>query len=529
MISVVIADDEERICRLITALGEWDRLGMRVSAAVPNGIEALEVIRRERVDILITDIRMPGLGGMDLIREVNQISPQTRIIIISGYSYFEYAQTAIEYGVKGYLLKPINRQELNETLQKQAEEIRRQTEEKRVIQGIVEENEQAVKRIRERLVTDLRAGGVHALTKTQLSENYRFRYTEGSFFVMVLKVCGRPGEPGPASLKIFREKWEETLAAQMEGAAQDLVTGWDEDGCVSILSSAPSSGGQIRRAARESLSRLVQVQESLKIRILSVGLGVEAEDPGELPSSFESAKKASYEYLLSGSGQVCADDVRKEVLGAGSLLDHYTRNISPALETADESRAADAAMRLKEETAASGGRHGWEVLELVRQAAVMLLMRLEVSGQGALREAFYRQTEGCSSEEELFEALKELSKSQVAVLAQNRQDDSNRAVRMAKQYIQQHYMEPLTLELVAQQVQLTDAYFSVLFKKETGEGFAKYLSSVRLDMAKRLLRETSYPVAEVCRQVGYNDVKHFTRIFEKSCGVTPSVYRKLYG
>ena len=112
MISLVIADDEERICRLITALGEWEQLGIRVVSTAANGIEALEVITREQVDILITDIRMPGLGGMELIREVNQVSPQTRIIIISGYSNFEYAQTAIEYGVKGYLLKPIDRHRL---------------------------------------------------------------------------------------------------------------------------------------------------------------------------------------------------------------------------------------------------------------------------------------------------------------------------------------------------------------------------------------------------------------------------------
>ena len=115
------------------------------------------------------------------------------------------------------------------------------------------------------------------------------------------------------------------------------------------------------------------------------------------------------------------------------------------------------------------------------------------------------------------------------ILAQLRQSDSNRAVRIAKQYIQQHYQEPLTLEEVAERVNLTEAYFSVLFKKETGEGFAKYLASVRLDMAKRMLRETSLPVAEICRQVGYNDVKHFSRIFERNSGVTPAAYRKLYG
>ena len=84
MISLVMADDEERICRLMLALGEWDELGISVKGTASNGLEALELVKKENVDILITDIRMPGLGGMDLIREVNQISPQTKIIVISG-------------------------------------------------------------------------------------------------------------------------------------------------------------------------------------------------------------------------------------------------------------------------------------------------------------------------------------------------------------------------------------------------------------------------------------------------------------
>ena len=192
-------------------------------------------------------------------------------------------------------------------------------------------------------------------------------------------------------------------------------------------------------------------------------------------------------------------------------------------------QAADAVTAVRRNVDPSRGIRSWEVLELVRQAGVMVLMRLEVSGQNELREEFYCALKRCSSEDDLFQTLIDFVSGQMETLAQLRQSDSNRAVRIAKQYIQQHYQEPLTLEEVAEHVNLTDAYFSVLFKKETGEGFAKYLASVRLDMAKRMLRETSLPVAEICRQVGYNDVKHFSRIFERNSGVTPAAYRKLYG
>lgn len=110
-----------------------------------------------------------------------------------------------------------------------------------------------------------------------------------------------------------------------------------------------------------------------------------------------------------------------------------------------------------------------------------------------------------------------------------REEDSVRPVRLAKQYIHNHYQEQITLEEVSDYVGLTPAYFSVMFKKETEIGFAKYLINERIEGAKDLLRESTLSVADICRKVGYNDPKHFTRLFEKNVGVKPAVYRKLYG
>ena len=109
------------------------------------------------------------------------------------------------------------------------------------------------------------------------------------------------------------------------------------------------------------------------------------------------------------------------------------------------------------------------------------------------------------------------------------EEDSVRPVRLAKQYIHNHYQEQITLEEVSDYVGLTPAYFSVMFKKETEIGFAKYLINERIEGAKDLLRESTLSVADICRKVGYNDPKHFTRLFEKNVGVKPAVYRKLYG
>ena len=117
-LKVVIADDEERICQLIQALINWDSLEMEITGMAHNGIEAFDVVQKVCPDILITDIRMPGLSGLELIEKVKAACPEVEIIIISGYAHFEYAQQAIRFGVGHYLLKPINKAELTETLEK---------------------------------------------------------------------------------------------------------------------------------------------------------------------------------------------------------------------------------------------------------------------------------------------------------------------------------------------------------------------------------------------------------------------------
>ncbi len=114
-------------------------------------------------------------------------------------------------------------------------------------------------------------------------------------------------------------------------------------------------------------------------------------------------------------------------------------------------------------------------------------------------------------------------------LGQRRHNDAIRPIRMVKQYVQEHYSQPITLESVCEVAGFSPSYFSALFKKETGEGFAKYLTHVRMERAKELLQQTNLPVSEICVQVGYSDLKHFTQNFKKDTNLNPGQYRKLYG
>lgn len=336
ILKVMIADDEERICQLIEALIDCDALHMEVVGVAHNGLEACDLVKERKPDILITDIRMPGYSGLELIEKIKGNEEDLEIIIISGYAHFAYAQTAIKFGVGDYLLKPINREELTGTLQKLGSRIRER---------------------RQRAIDHQRI--------QQKSE---------------------------ADIRLFRTNL---------------------------------------------LNRLTE----------------------------ENAWRPSVE----------------------------------------------------------------ELREIVYSAAGLFLSQVEVKNRADAIKDFEEGCSLCGSIDGLFERLCSLQRAYVEEMKGRHEADTVRPIRMAKQYIQNHYSEPITQEEVSSAVGLSAAYFSALFKKVEGEGFAKYLIGVRIEQAKVLLRETNIPVSRICQQVGYNDLKHFTHTFEKATGVKPTVYRKMYG
>ena len=200
-----------------------------------------------------------------------------------------------------------------------------------------------------------------------------------------------------------------------------------------------------------------------------------------------------------------------------------------ALERMDTQPLDEAVTYLLQVSRSNPRIQGWELLELAIDAGRLFFLRPEIEDRERLEQEFTAACDRCGRAEELFRCLGRLQREQLEILRQRRHSDATRPIRMAKQFVQQHYCQPITLEDVCEVVGFSSSYFSALFKKETGEGFAKYLTRVRMERAKELLQQTSLPVSEICAQVGYSDLKHFTQNFKKETNLNPGQYRKLYG
>ena len=527
MLKVIIADDEERVCRLVQVLADWDALGMEVAGTASNGLEALELVKQVRPDILITDIRMPGCYGLELIQHAKESLPQLEIVIISGYAHFEYAQSAIKHGVGDYLLKPIQKGELMATLRKLGDRCRsRQAQGQQAVRQYSQED---LFRLQNRLVLDLAQRRLKSPSAKLLEQEYHVSVQPGLLQVMLLKLDYDLEQFSPASVGVIWEKAKKIFEPLLQPVCHGIVFYFQDAWGCAILNYSPSQREALRSRLREGLNQLVAQQALFGPVECSLGLSTPTDRPEELPQRFWESNDAICERLLEGSGRMLEGRPASSALAEENLLERYGRSVELLMDTLGQFQAQQAAQQLEESAMAVPGVRGRELLELVRSAGKLFALR--VCGEDARQETehFEKQCLQCSRASDLFVCLRQFQGHLLERTLQRRESGSQRPIRVAKQYVQSHYSQNITLEDVCAATGFSVSYFSALFKKETGEGFAKYLTRVRMERAKELLQETNLPVAEICSQVGYGDLKHFNQTFKKVTSLSPGQYRKLYG
>lgn len=531
MQKVIIADDEERICQLIEALVDWRVLGMEVAAVAHNGLEAAQLVREFRPDILITDIRMPGGSGLELIEKVKRDMPELEIIIISGYAHFEYAKSAIKFGVGEYLLKPINKTELMTTLERLKVKIENRTREREDKQLLEQKSKNDVERLRELLLERLREHREEPLSLERLREEYYLKMQPGCFQGIWLKIDSSEEELGEEGKRVVTERSGKLLESSLRHKCFDMLCReQDWGGYIGILNYAEGRQEEIRHILKDCLNQLESAKKLYGEISFSLAAGSIVTDPAGMGESLREASVVIEERLVRGTGRFL--DYMPEgpsALHEKNLPEKYLRAITDAVETLNEEAAGKALELLRGGVAEVKDVRGYEVFELISSCGALFLSQVEFKERREALQRFLDRCRQCGSQEALFQTLGRLQETYIRELAQQREGDMLRPVRQAKQYIQNHYSEPITQEEVSGIVGLSSTYFSALFKKEEGEGFAKYLTGVRMEQAKIMLRESNCSVSEICRRVGYNDLKHFTHNFEKATGLKPTAYRKLYG
>ncbi len=530
--NVFVVDDEPMIRYGLISCIKWQEEGLHLLGEAGNGEAALKKLQAQQVDILITDIKMPLMDGLELIRHVKERNPDIQVILISSYSDFEYAREAVKLGVVvDYLLKPTMEPEdllglLRICRTKLEDRQQREVESKSF-------SDQVYKTKLRKLEAELKA----MLGKAENKLTWTPDWFGGALTAAYWRLDHYSAE--------FAQEAALDKLLQLE-AVMEKLTGWNEE-CVNLLIDsnafmmlAPDREGLGRGLIEEGQRRLLQ---QLGISF-TVGISPAFHHLQTLHDAKEWAMLACDEAFFEGQGKCYMGKIqsgsRKKIFYA-SIGDgaREEENAFPGLKEQFSKAFAEADQKLSEailqKVYSLWESRRFKKDEIVSQAKSLLTMlwsrEYRLNAEQLMKDIVVQL-----QEMERIETLhtlkhyiqKEFDKhwtlQQVNVMA----DDSGSAhiIQLALAYIQENYRSEMTLQKVADYVHMSKNYFSEQFKRRTGLNYIDFVIKLRIRYAKQLLVTTSLRIQEIGDQSGFNSPKHFLKLFKRETGCTPAEYRE---
>ncbi|GGA33657.1 response regulator [Paenibacillus physcomitrellae] len=529
--NIMIIDDEVIIRTGLCTVIDWAELGMNLLPPAESAEEALGRLLSERPDIVLTDIRMAGMDGIQLAKEIREKLPDAEVIILTGYDDFRFAQRALRQGVTDYLLKTSDPEEIIKSVMKAKQNLQMKWELKK--QGDV----QAAALRKQHFESWLTGGG----NGSGNGDTGGLAYKSVSEWLQQagIHLAASAGRPhGMRVLLISASGWgHDRFSGVMLGAAEsklsELLPGISllrNNRIIAVVGVTPGWPGT--RQLEKAVSR---IKDTLRCDIFAAA-GNEVRLVEELRRSYEEAQKVyGYRIVFGDKGLFELKDVEDRQGGRAVCSEKEESELSSLLMNNNASQLHDwtAALvreRLEDsETTPTSlqaflqsiviGAHRW--LDRAKETASASQLSTGLTGAAATPAISFEP--GVVLEDELFKLLLSVMNEFHQLAADGRHSYIYRAIA----YIRNHLGEHLTLQQVAGFVHLNANHFSEVFKRETGQGFSEFVIRERMQLAANILLTTQKKVSEVAGEAGYEDIKYFSQQFKKMMGCTPTEYRQL--
>ncbi len=513
MHTFIIVDDEPLIRKGLLKKIQSFHAPLTFLGEADNGSDALQLIKDSDPDIILTDMRMPEMDGKSLMKHIHEQYPDKKIIVISGYSDFEYMQVAISAKVIGYLLKPFSREEIHRTLQLAIDAIDQQRSVKlEVVQKTAENEEISRKSDIQSLLNVIL--GIHQMNKPPVFSSKAFAsLAEQAHYMLLTLYSPQPLAveqlpvlseslyiPHPQSanlafvlLTFRRGESERAMLGHAELAAKQLIEQVGSRGggesCIGV-SGVTSSLAALRQAHQETIAALDKRSVT---------------DFGKC-YMYSTVPQASSVVIWSKSHELLffieSGNVSKTTELVLDFFSFFVRQPDLTLVQLKE-QARDIMMEVKKILSA------YLQTDVISSSSSSLESVLSISFDiEAVKEYMLKVLTGIA------ELLKERSTY-----------SSDHVIDNVKLYIHNHFTQDLTLERVSSLFYLNPSYLSYLFKEKTAENFTDYINKLRIEQAKNLLRSTDDKVYKIAKTLGYDNPKYFFRVFKKMTGTTPENFR----
>lgn len=538
MYKVIIVEDEEPIRKIICRLIDWNQLGFELVYEAGDGQEALAYLDDNQVDLIITDISMPFMTGLELCKRVTKIMPSVKMVILTGYNEFEYAQKAINLNVSHYLLKPITANEFRSTLEAIKIEMDEKFANQKNIELLRQQYNESKELLKNKFFMNLVLGYNQPYNLENLEEELSVNIQANYYTVGVMTI-----EDVRETEKEFWGKDRPLLEFAIYNVAQELLENINQD----IIFFGP--GNQVCMIFKSEdypeedyLNELTLCLEQIAFYIHKlfhmqavIGLSDHHKKLSDLRFAYKDAITALEYKVLEGSDKIIIkSNIEKKSSFAFHKIDEQLLKLEYSIKVGDLET-----LKKNIEYIFSVIKH--ENIDINDFRTLLLKMIISIYKA-------YNDIRSTEEQEEIMEFAifskifemndyKEIKNYYIDLceklsnkIRNIREKDEKNYVKEACDYIELNYSNPfLDLEEICKELFLSPGYFSRLFKKTTGITFVDYLTNVRMDKAKYMLANTTKKMYEISRDIGYEDPNYFSYNFKKNVNVTPSVWRKKSG
>lgn len=499
---------------------DWEANGFEFCGEAADGEMALPLLRTAQPDVLITDIKMPFMDGLQLSKIVRERMPWVKIIILSGHDEFEYAQQAIKLGVTDYLLKPVTVQNLQNALQKLVVQLDKEKDEQENLKKLQEQVEENRATLRERFLFKLVVGAVPPTDVIEKGHMLGLDLIARYYLVVILKI-----ELGDRTDQYDYDDYQQVQGVVIGLAEKNpdifvLKRDWG-DLILIIKGNTPEYLederdlllDRIRQAVGETRYQLTVGVGSTKKRIEDIFQSfVEAMAHIQNPAGkdeFGLNQAVEQAELLKVDRSAVDNYLHYGVKdGFDEFFDAYLRPLRDAALRSNVIKNyifVDVVLSIAKLVNDLGGDIDKVIPELNSIEMVM---------------------SGIKTVEQLREQVYKIISAALAYRDSQPHGQYKNLIHQAKEYIERHFTNPeLSLNEVAGHVNLSASHFSVVFSQETGQTFKEYLTETRINKAKELLRMTALRSADIAHQVGYSDPHYFSSVFKKHTGLSPIEFR----
>ncbi len=537
MYKLLVVDDEEEVRQGLILKMEWHKYNCEVIGEAQNGMEALDMIEENVPDIIITDISMPLMNGLELSEHIQLNYPTVKTIILTGFDDFNYAQQAIKFGVEDYVLKPVLPKDIDDLMKKVKNKLDYEIEQKENIIKLKEHFNESLPIIREKFLSMLIEGYNDDNKVRSKIAFFSLNLVGDCFVVAATNIDNSNGDD-----KIFDNNDTELMRYAVMNIAKEITDKYHmgealfHHGEMVFIFSINGNANQscdkdtIYRKIYSILEEIRQnVEKYLKLTV-TIGVGNVIKTLDRLKESYKSALSAlEYKLVMGTSKIIFIEDLepkKKEVIAFDELKESQ---LISAIKFGTENEINKVVEQLFNNltgTQAAIKEYQLYFIEIV--AAISKICRdfdIDTGEILGVKTNLYVEILEFNSFDKLKAWVSEICIKLMKFMSATRQNSTQLLLKKAKDYVLGNYGdETLSIQKVADYLYISSSYLSMIFKKETGDTFLKYLVRVRLNIAIELLKGP-YKTAEIAERVGYPDISYFSYFFKKNYGISPREFR----